>query len=314
MSKDLYLGIDMGGTQIKVAVVTSKGVIEEETVMFTDINENPSKVLSSVVYLASKLKNYPKIKSIGVGIAGDIDSKRGIVRFSPNLPKWKNVQLKKMLEKLTNKKTFVDNDANTAAVGAFWLDVKGKSQNLICITLGTGVGGGLIFNKKLYVGASGTAGEVGHITIDPYGRNCNCGNRGCIETFVGAKYLSEYASKYLKKNKSQILDKLTGKKYAQVTPQVLSKAALLGDKSANEIWDRVGEKLGIFLSIIINFANPDTVVLCGGLSHAARYFLPHARSEMKGRAFKSAQKACKIMVSKYTHKLGVVGAAMLPKH
>jgi glucokinase len=314
MSKDLYLGIDMGGTQIKVAIVTSKGVIEEETVMPTDIHEKPFKILNSVVYLASKLRNYPKIKSIGVGIAGDIDSKKGIVRFSPNLPKWKNVQLRKILEKLTNKKTFVDNDANTASLGAFWLDAKGKSENLICITLGTGVGGGLIFNKKLYVGASGTAGEVGHITVDPYGRNCNCGNRGCIETFVGAKYLSEYASKYLKKNKSQILDKLIGKKYALITPHLLSKAALLGDKSAKEIWDRVGEKLGIFLSIIINFANPDTVVLCGGLSHAARYFLPQAKSEMKSRTFKSAQKTCKIMVSKYTHKLGVVGAAMLPKH
>ncbi|MDR3307268.1 MAG: ROK family protein [Endomicrobium sp.] len=133
MSKDLYLGVDMGGTQIKVAVVTSKGVIKEETAMPTDVNAKPSNVLNSVVYLASKLKNYPKTKSIGVGIAGDIDSKKGVVRFSRNLPKWKNIQLKKILEKLTKKRTFVDNDANTASLGAFWLDAKGKADNLICI-------------------------------------------------------------------------------------------------------------------------------------------------------------------------------------
>jgi glucokinase len=314
MSEDLYLGIDVGGTQIKVAIVTSKCVIKEETLMHTDVNEEPSKVLKSLVCLASKLKNYSKTISIGVGIAGDIDSKLGVVRFSPNLPRWKNIPLKKILEKLTRKKTFVNNDANTASIGAFWLDAKGKSKNLICITLGTGVGGGLIFNKKLYVGASGTAGELGHIAIDPYGKYCNCGNRGCIETFVGAKYLSQYASKYLEKNKSQILDKLTDKKYSIITPHLLFKAASLGDKSAKEIWSIVGEKLGIFLSIIINFSNPNTIVFCGGLSHAAKYFLPKVKSQIKSRAFKSAVKACKIVVSKHTHKLGVVGAAMLPRY
>jgi glucokinase len=314
MSEDLYLGIDMGGTQIKIAIVTSKGAIKEEAVMPTDINAEPSKVLKSVIYLASKLKDYSKTKSIGVGIAGDIDSQNGIVRFSPNLSKWKNIQLKKTLEKLTNKKTFVDNDANTASIGAFWLDTKGKSENLICITLGTGVGGGLIFNKKLYVGASGSAGEVGHITIDPYGKYCNCGNRGCIETFVGAKYLSQYTRECLEKSKSQILDKLSDKKYSLITPHLLFKAASLGDTLAKRIWCRVGEKLGIFLSIVINFSNPDTVVFCGGLSHAAKYFLPKVKLEIKSRAFKSAVKTCKIVVSKYTDKLGVVGAAMLPKH
>jgi glucokinase len=314
MPRDLYLGIDMGGTQIKIAVVTSKGTIKEETSIPTDIKVEPFSILKSIVDGSIKLKNYSKIKSIGVGIAGDIDSKNGIVRFSPNLPKWKNIELKKILERLTNKKTFVDNDANTASLGAFWLDTKGKSNNLICITLGTGVGGGLIFNKSLYVGTSGTAGEVGHITIDPYGEKCNCGNRGCIETFVGAKYLSEYASKYFKNNRSHILDKITNKEYSLITPHLLAKTASLGDKSAKEIWDIVGEKLGIFLSIVINFSNPDTIVLCGGLSHAAKYFFPRLKSEVNIRTFRSASKACKIIVSKYTHKLGVVGAAMLPKH
>jgi glucokinase len=313
MSEDLYLGIDMGGTHIRAAVVTSKGVIDEESVMDTDITAMPLTVLKSVVAMVSKFKNYSKTKSIGVGIAGDINFNTGVVRYSPNLPQWKNVQLKKILEKLTSKKTYVDNDANTASIGAFWLDAKGKATNLICITLGTGVGGGLIFNKVLYRGASGTAGEVGHITIDPYGEQCNCGNRGCIETFIGAKYLSGYVSKYLKKHKSLIIDELTGKNHSLITPRLLSQAVEKGDKVAQDIWDIFGEKLGIFLSIIINFANPDTIVFCGGLSHAEKYFKKNLEKEVKTRAFKTAAKACKIVISKYTHKLGVVGAAMLSK-
>jgi glucokinase len=134
-----------------------------------------------------------------------------------------------------------------------------------------------------------------------YGRKCNCGNRGCIETFIGAKYLSEYASKCFKKNRSHILDKISNKEYSLITPHLLSKAASLGDKYAKEIWNTVGQKLGIFLSIVVNFSNPGAIVLCGGLSHAAKYFPPRLKSEVNARAFRSASKACKIIVSKYTH-------------
>lgn len=313
MSKELYLGIDMGGTHIKIAVVDSKGCILEETVIDTKIKEKPVNVIRSIIAEASKFKNYKKTKSIGVGIAGDIDCKNGIVRFSPNLPMWRNVKLKALFQKLTKKRTFVDNDANTAGIGAFWLDTKGKANNLICVTLGTGVGGGIIINKKLYRGASCTAGEIGHITIDPYGNKCNCGNRGCIETFMGAKYLSAYARKYLKNKKSKIIDLLTNKDYSKITPKILYTAAVKGDKSAIEIWNYAGERLGILLVNLINFANPDTIVLCGGISHAGKYIVNPVKQEIKKRAFDSADKACKILVSKYTSKLGVVGAAMLPK-
>ncbi|MDR1087506.1 MAG: ROK family protein [Endomicrobium sp.] len=126
MSRDLYLGIDMGGTQIKIPVVTSKGIIKEETAIPTNIKAEPFSILKSIVDVSIKLKSYSKIKSIGVGIAGDIDSKNGIVRFSPNLPKWENIRLKKILERLTNKKTFVDNDANTAFVRRFLVRHKRK--------------------------------------------------------------------------------------------------------------------------------------------------------------------------------------------
>lgn len=314
MSKGLYLGIDMGGTHIKMAIVNSDGSIIEETLLDTDIKEKPLNILKSIVKKAKELENYSKVLSIGVGIAGDIDVKTGKLRFSPNLPAWKNVPLKSILEKLTGKEVFVDNDANTAAIGAFCMDAKNKANDLICITLGTGVGGGLIFDKKLYRGASCTAGEIGHISIDYNGPKCKCGNYGCIETYMGAKYISDFARIYLKKHPSKIINELTENKPSKITPQILHTAALKGDKVANAIWKDRGEKLGVFLSVIINFANPDTIVLCGGVSRSGKYLLEPAVKEMKKRAFKSASKACKIILSKYTQKLGVVGAAMLPKH
>ncbi|MDR1696293.1 MAG: ROK family protein [Endomicrobium sp.] len=314
MSKQqFYLGIDMGGTNIKIAIVNSSGSVVEETVLETDIKAKPADVIKSIVSKSSKLKNYHKVKSIGIGIAGDINFLDGSVRFSPNLPMWKNVALKGITEKLTKKKVFVDNDANTAAIGAFWLDAKGKAVNLVCVTLGTGVGGGLIFDKKVYRGSSYTAGEIGHITIEPHGIKCKCGNRGCIETFVGAKYISEYAKQYLKKNKSAAINKLTNGSHCGITPKILSMAAAEGDKAAIAVWKYVGEKLGILLADVLNFINPDTIVLCGGVSLAGKYLVEPVKREIKSRAFASAVKECKIIVSKYTSKLGVVGAAMLPK-
>ncbi len=314
MSKEIFLGIDMGGTHIKIAIVDSKGLIIDETMIDTDISERPINVIKNIVSKASEMPSYSKAKSIGVGIAGDIDCDKGIVRFSPNLPKWKKFPLKETLEKLTKKKTFVDNDANTAAIGAFWLDTKGKSSSLICVTLGTGVGGGLIFWKKLYHGISCTAGEIGHITINPDGIKCKCGNNGCIETYMGANYISAFAKEYLKKHSSKTIDTLVQGNHSKITPKIISEAAAKGDKTAIDIWKDRGIKLGIFLAGLINFANPETIVLCGGVSQAGKYLIAPAKKEIEKRAFKTASKSCKIIVSHYTHKLGVVGAAMLPQH
>lgn len=306
-----YLGIDMGGTQIKIAVVTDNVKIIEETVMDTDTKAQPITVIKNIVAKLHTLKNYSKIKSIGVGIAGDIDSVKGIVRFSPNLPKWKNIHLKKELEKLTKRKVFIDNDANTSAIGAFWLDLKGKATNMVCVALGTGVGGGIIINKKLYRGATGTAGEIGHITVESNGNKCNCGNNGCIETYIGVKHLVKSATELMKKHKSDTILKLACNDKNKITPKILSQACAKNDYVAKQVWKQAGEKLGILLTTILNFINPDHIVICGGISKADKIFFETAYKEINKRAFKTASKACKIVISKYTSKLGVAGSAML---
>ncbi|MGE4385583.1 MAG: ROK family protein [Endomicrobiaceae bacterium] len=313
MSK-FYLGIDMGGTSIKIAVVNDKADIIEESALDTDIKAKPEKVIVDIVNACKKLKFYNKVKSIGLGIAGDVDFKNGIVRFSPNLPKWKNVKLKKELEKITKKIVFVDNDANTACIGAYWLDLKAKSDNMICVTLGTGVGGGIIIDKKLYRGNTGTAGEIGHMTLELNGNKCNCGNFGCAEAYIGAKYLVRQAVELMKTQKSEYILQLADYDESKITPRILSVAAAKGDSVAKHIWLCAGQKLGILLANIINFINPDSIVLCGGISKSGKELLKYANKEIKLRAFNTAADSCKIIISKYTSKLGVVGAAMLIKN
>ena len=309
-----YLGVDMGGTLIKIAIVDDKANVIEEAVVNTDINASPKSVIENITEVFKKFKHYNKVKTIGIGIAGDIDFRQGIVRISPNLPKWNKVQLKKDIEKITGKIVYVDNDANTAAIGAYWLDIKAKADNMICVTLGTGVGGGIIINKKLFRGNNGTAGEIGHITVEPNGRKCNCGNYGCAETYIGVRHIVKETIDLLKTTKSKHILKLANNDIEQITPKLLSQAAEKGDLVAKKVWNGAGEKLGILLSDIIDFFNPDCIVLCGGISNAGDLIIKPAKDQIKKRAFKTAATACKIVVSKYTSKLGVVGAAMLVKN
>lgn len=318
-SKELYLGIDIGGQSVKLGVVDSDGKLLEESKIPTDINATPEQVVKSIVNAVSKFKAYSKIKHVGVGMPGDIDIDNGIVRFVPQLSKWKNVPLKKLLEKemggLSNK-IYVNNDANTAAIGAFWVDAEGKATNLVSITLGTGVGTGLILNKKLYLGSSGSAGELGHVMIDP-DRNapkCNCGSKGCLESFIGEKQFLAYANKYLTSHPSAIInDLLIKRKLSLINGKLLFDAAEKGDKTAKELWNYYGEKLGILLADTINALNPDVIVLCGGMSQSSKYFMPTALSEAKKRSYSSAFTTCKIKTTSATSKLGVIGAAMLAK-
>jgi glucokinase len=312
--EELYLGIDIGGTSIKIGIFTSEGKrLEEERRILTDPNASPEEVVKSIAREAANFKHYQKIKSIGVGMPGDIDSDNGIVRFSPNLLKWKNVHLKDLLETSMSKKCFIDNDANVATIGAFYLDADGKATNLVCVTLGTGIGGGLIFNKKLYRGSSGSAGEIGHITIEQQGPKCNCGNKGCIEAFTGERYFTKYTQEYLRNNPSKIINELSNGDLSQINGKMLFDGAERGDEIAKKMWVYYGEKLGILLTNIINFVNPDTIVLCGGGSKSSKYFMPTVLKEVKSRAFKSAAKTCKIVVSQHTSELGLLGAAMLAK-
>jgi len=308
-----YLGIDLGGTQVKVAVVNATGEIIEENVFPNNINSVPEEVIGQIAVSAKAMKNFKNLSGTGIGVAGDIDQENGVVRFSPNLPAWKNTPLRDMLEESVPGPIIVDNDANVAALGAFWLEAKGKVRNLVCVTLGTGVGGGLVCEGKLYRGTTGSAGEIGHMPLDQNGPLCNCGSRGCIERFVGAPYLSLEAQEAVKAGKSTLMQKLAGGTIENIPPAIIARAAEEGDEIANTIWHMAGERLGVVLAGIINLINPEMIVLAGGVSRAGNLLLDPIKKTVADRAFRTPVRACRIIISRYNQKLGVVGAALLAK-
>lgn len=309
----LYLGIDLGGTEVKLAIVDEKGTIVEESRIPNNLSSLPKEICQEIIAHARTMKDFSNLSGTGIGVAGDIDQEKGIVRFSPNLPGWKNTNLRKILGTALPHPIIVDNDANVAALGAYWLEAKGKLKNLVCITLGTGVGGGIICDGRLYRGTSGSAGEIGHMHYQPDGLLCNCGSRGCIESYVGANALSVHAKNEVKAGKSKVISTLVNNKLDKITPEIIAKAANMGDHLAKKIWDEAGEKLGVVIAGIINFMNPEMVILCGGISKAGDLLLDPIKETVKKRTFLTPAKVCKIVVSKYTQKLGVVGAALLAK-
>jgi glucokinase len=313
MNKNLYLGIDLGGSEVKIAIVNGSGRIIEKTTFPNSYLSTPQDVVRRIIEKTEQMANLKNVCATGVGVAGDIDQENGIVRFSPNLKGWRNVKFKEMLERHLPKPVKIENDANAAALGALWLDGKGIFRNIVCVTLGTGIGGGLVFDCKIYHGATGTAGEIGHIPIDPYGRRCKCGSRGCVEAYLGANYLSEDAEKNRALMSSPVIQRLLKDGELRITPKIISEAANLGDKEARKIWDMYGERLGIILAGIVNLLNPELIVLAGGVSQAGSLILDPLKKTVEERAFKTPVKNCKIIISKHNKILGMVGAAFLNK-
>ncbi len=311
--KNYILGADCGGTNIKMAIVDDSGRLLHSDLQPIDYKKQPIQVVRD---MAQRLKNFlarcniNRVKGLGVGIAGDVDPHKGLVRFSPNLG-WNNVPLKEYLFKFLRIPVLVENDANCAAVGAYWLDARRDCENLVCLTLGTGVGGGIIVGGKLYRGTTGSAGEIGHMTIDYNGRRCKCGNLGCAESLIGAWGIILSAQEALKKNQAPILKKLIRETNEKLSPKLIEQAAKKGDAFSRRLWKQTGVQLGCVLSNCVNIFNPERIVLSGGVSKVGNLLLAPALATMKSRAFKVPAKTVKVTVSKYGEKLGVMGAAYL---
>ena len=310
---ELALGIDCGGTNIKIALVEKSGQILHSTLEPIDFNKTHEQAIADIAQRVKKfLKNHKaaRIKSLGMGIAGEVDSRKGIVRFSPNLH-WRNVPLKEILSEEIDLPIFIENDANCAAWGAYCLDAKKDCETLICLTLGTGVGGGIVLNRKLYRGSTGSAGEIGHMSIQYDGRICKCGNYGCIESLVGAWGLIRNAEEGIQKGSAPILAEMLKKIGAELTPKLLEDAAKKNDPFCKQLWLDSGERLGVALANLVNIFNPERIVLSGGVSKAGDLLLIPALHTLGMRAFQTPAQKVKVTLSKFDEKLGVAGAALL---
>lgn len=299
MRNGMRLGVDLGGTQVKLALVDERGTIREIQRVETD--RRPAALVAALKKAVAPWLNRP-LRGTGVGVAGDVDPVNGVVRFAPNL-RWNNVPLAALFQKNRfPKPLFIDNDANAAAWGAYHLEFRGRVKNLVAFTLGTGVGGGLILDGRLYRGASGTAGELGHMVIEADGAPCACGNRGCLEAYLGGAAMVAWARREYRR-----ADRAAG----ALDPKILEDRARAGDRIARAAWQRASGALGVALANVLNIFNPEAILLAGGVARGAPLFLPAARKAMAARAFATPARAVQILVSRRSADLGVAGAALL---
>src|SRR5262245_28288677 len=305
----MYLGIDIGGSSIKAGLVNESGVVQETRRAVTDANRL-SDLVSTLLKLVFDFRNSgAAIDAIGIGVAGLLSHPMRVMHTSPNIPCLHEVNLDTLLADKFGVPVIIDNDAKAGAY-AEWACGGGRgSQHLAYITLGTGMGCGIIVSTKIFRGASGFAGELGHTTIEPDGRPCACGSRGCLETRVSATGIVATAAGRLREYPTSSLRPFRD----SLTAENIYQAAMQGDALARSVFEETGRFLGIACANLINLLNPQTIVVGGGVMASGDLLLGPARAEVRKRAFGPAALNCPIVQSQLWPDAGLIGAALLAR-
>jgi glucokinase len=244
---------------------------------------------------------------VGIGSPGPLDRARGVVIVTPNLG-WRDFPLRDEVSSRVNLPATLDNDANCATLGEFWCGAAKGGRNVVGMTIGTGIGGGLILDGKLYHGASDAAGEIGHTTIDSMGRRCKCGNYGCLEAYTSGPAIAVRAREVLEVDDDSMLLQMVDGDAMKITAQTVFEASKRGDRVALEVVRDTAHFLGVGVSNLINIFNPDTFVIAGGVTQAGDLLFEPLRAEVRRRAFKPSVDACRIVPGALPLSAGVVGA------
>ena len=304
--KRLAIGIDMGGTNIRLALVDDDGTIIVSARHKTSAQEGKDSVISRLSSAASELiaegRGHGTVIGVGIGAPGLVEN--GVVRCSPNLPGWNDVSLQRILGEALALPVILENDANAVAYGEKSTGAGRGLNSLICITLGTGVGGGLILDGKIWRGAFGMAGEVGHMVIEPEGNPCSCGNRGCLETYASATGIVRMAKEAVGRGDA-------GWDVSTLTTEVLDEAARRGDKTAIRIFSEAGRSLGIGVASLLHILNPEAIIIGGGVVKAWELFYPSMAEEINRRCFREITERTKIIPASLGDDAGMLGAARL---
>lgn len=300
------IGVDLGGTNLRSAIVTRNGDRFDKRKQATLASEGHERVirrLTENITLQRKTARERglEIAAVGVGAPGVIHAGTGVVVTSPNFPDWNKVPLKRQLEDGVGIPVFIENDANAAAFGEHWCGAGKDAGSLLFITLGTGVGGGIILNGRIWHGADGMAGEVGHMTILPEGRKCGCGNRGCLEMYASSRGIVMSYQEALVRERMPPAEGMTSEN--------IYRAAGNGEGTAVSVMEQMGSFLGIGIANLINIFNPEMVVIGGGVREAWPLFIDAVRREILQRAFAFPAERTILVPSQLGDDAGMVGAA-----
>lgn len=296
MKKPYIIGIDLGATNIKVGLIKNRRIIYKKVVPTRDF---PSKK-ELISALVENINNIPvekkQILAVGLGVPGLVDFKRGFIHYLPNIKGWHNVYLAKELSRKTGFPVFVDNDANLMSLAEARIGAAKGKKDVIGITLGTGVGGGLILEGRLYRGANFAAGEVGHIPLNESGPKCNCSGFACLERYIGNTYILEEVKRSLGR---------------EVSLEDSSRLAQKGNYKAIKIWKNIANHLGVALASLVNILDPEVIVMGGGVANAGEIIFDQVRKTIKQRAMKPQGSRVKVVKAKLSNDAGMLGAALL---
>jgi glucokinase len=281
------IGVDLGGTNLRIAAVNQQGELMEKVTLGTRVSLGKDHVIhemcDAIRVLAVKYSNVGALQGIGVGVPGIIDMKTGMLRESPNLPGWAESPVQAEIEQRLGTRVILENDANVAALGEKWLGAAKDVGDMIMLTLGTGVGGGIVLEGRIWHGMTGMAGEFGHMTVEPEGPQCGCGNRGCVEQYASATAVVRMAKEAIASGRAPELARA-----ANSDPEFNAKAvynlAIQGDEEARKIFGRLGRALGICLANLVNAFNLPMYVVGGGVASAWEAFSPFVFEELRQRS------------------------------
>jgi len=325
------IGIDLGGTNIKIGLVDGTGRVKARRLLLTHASAGPNQALERIGEVIAGLCEKRRVASVGIGIAGLVDHDAGIVRVPPNLPGWNGTPVKRMLEKLTGLPVYCANDANAVALGE-WLCGAGRGLNhLLCVTLGTGVGGGIIADGRLLTGANDAAGEIGHTAIFADGLPCPCGHNGCVERYVGARYVEDRARKRVRAQLKRLRDHknqtslfpgvkadgpslmldFAGGDASRITMREIGRAARARDPLALALVEEVGDYLGTALANAVELLDAERIVIGGGASGIGRPLLKAVRRSVLRRTQALPGRKLDIVFSELGIDAGIIGASRL---
>jgi glucokinase len=310
--KDYYLGLDLGGTKILTGLADSEGNIITRSRRDTEAELGEDKIIENMIATIEDVLEKSGVKreqiiTLGIGSPGPLDSKKGIIIENANLP-WKNVALVEKIESALGIKTLLQNDANAAALGEKWFGAGKNVDNMVYITISTGIGGGAIIERELFTGVNDNACEIGHTVIDPNGPLCGCGNHGCLEAFSSGTSIGKRAKEAAAAGKSKEMLELADNIVDDIDAVICAQAAYQGDQVAKNIFKNAGYHLGIGLGNIVNTFNTEMIILGGGVMKAADLFLDEAIKTMEDIALAGSLEMVTVKEAELGSDIGLKGA------
>ncbi len=318
----IAIGVDLGGTAIKALAVTGAGRILARTARPTEVSAGHVRVVSNLAAAihdlqarlqadASGSTGAALIPTIGVGVPGVLDVERGLVIASPNFPDWNGFPLRDRLQEACGRPVVIENDANAAALGEQWLGSARDARSFLFITVGTGIGGGLVLDGKLWRGEGGRAGEFGHLKVAPDGRPCGCGSRGCLEQYANAAALERYALEALEQAKAGPLRALAMDRPDAIDPDAIAQAAREGDATARSVYRQFAVYLSMGIADVVNLLDLRCYIIGGGISEAFDLFAPWLREEVAARIYGVSIDEIEIRKAACGNDAGGLGSAYL---